>query len=198
MKGLITMRSTAVALIIVAALLALSCGGSETGFHRSDKGPADLRVSAIPSVIDTGEQIEVRVHVSDIAAGGIMLKLRVPLGLRWVDNSTFLQAGSRIYEFAPQTVESDTGHTYLVFFFTPFSFNGAIAGELVNTFFGQQEVSSGFVEVDADPDDPEVEDWEEFDIAAPLFTAQDRASIQVRGENHGNTSSGGSTSSQGS
>jgi hypothetical protein len=172
-----------------------SCGGSDSGFKRSEDGAAKVRLTVQPTTIDTGELMQVSTLVWDFRYPEIVLKVRCPAGLQYLDDSAFVRVGNRLQQFWPSTVEADSTYRYVVFDVAPGNFGGSNSGEVVFQLFGDAAVNSGFVEVDADPDLSEIP---EFSVSDPKFSAKDRVNIRVRGDQSNSASSSGSHASAGS
>jgi len=136
-------------------------------------------LNVAPTVIDTGDIMKVTVDIQSVDPLGAALKVRFPVGLLYVPESSILEAGGMKFEIAPQKNVSDSDNVYLIFYITNLSFGGNPAGQLSFKLLGDDEVSEGEVGVDTDLDDPRVENAEEFDVEDPDFTAQDSVSVRV-------------------
>jgi hypothetical protein len=174
----------------VAALLLSSPTGCGTGGGGGDGdfvGAATVTISASPNRIDTGDQTLVSTRISEINDRGIALKFKFPSGLRYVPKSASLDAGGEEKEIDPtfQATSSRENDNYLVFFLTQSQFQPAgrdyngESGTLTIRLEGTSSVRDGFVEIDPDVDDPDIENSSEFDVNEPEFTAEDAASIEV-------------------
>lgn len=168
---------------------AIGCGGGGGGGGGSDfVGAANVTMLVQPNSIDTGDQAEVRAIIGEVNANGIALKFRFPAGLRFVPRSASLTVNQTSMDLTPQfnvTSENDN-ENYVVFFLAQSLFRtsgqeyqgeqGAVTFQLE----GVSEIREGEVEVDADVDDPDIDNAAEFTVTKPEFSAVDQASIEVK------------------
>lgn len=122
----------------------------------------------------------VTVRISDVHTNGIVLKLRYPSGLRYVTASSLLTINDSEGDATPRINDGSGNTTYLVFFFSQAAF-GDNEGVLTLELEGVSSISDGEIEVDADVDDPKIDNANEFSIDAPEFAAEDSATIDVVG-----------------
>ena len=94
----------------------------------------------------------------------------------------------------PTENESDSTHTYLVFYLTAEGLGHSGSGTLFMTLEGVSDVTDDVIEVDVDLDDPTENNRTEFDISDPQFDAQDQDSIRVGSGSSSSTSSSSSSS----
>jgi hypothetical protein len=173
--------------LIAASTLCLAsltgCGGD--GDDDSDSpnysGAARVIVRNSPARIDTGDRTKVRINISNINENGIMLKILYPDGLRFVPNSAELVLDSdpeNEDELTPaHNVEGDDG-MFLIFYLSEDDLdqeNGVLSFELE----GISSVREGKIEVDADVNDPLIDDATEFNAQDPEFLSESESSIEV-------------------
>ena len=174
------MRFVLVSVAIVAVVSLLSCGGGGGG-DDSFVGAANVSIRVTPSEIDTGDRMLVTVNISDVHPNGIILKIRYPRGLAYVPDSATLAVNEAEFDIGPSVDTADDRVNYLVFFLSQDSFSTNLTGEITLQLEGSARVSEGLVEVDADVDDPLIDNTVEFDIENPEFGAEDLAIVEVRG-----------------
>ena len=170
-------------LLLALCLVALtSCGGSGSG-SIDFVGAANVRVEATPSTIDTGDRMRVRVRISDTNFNDLIIKIRYPDNLIYVPATATIQYLDDPEDATPNFNLSDDGETYLVFFFDADDFEGLDEATLEFQLRGLSILREGDLEVDADVDDPLINNDREFDISQPEFTPEDSVSIKILGEN---------------
>jgi hypothetical protein len=165
----------------------MGCGGGGGGDSTDFSGAATVSLSLTPSVLDSGDRTQITVEVGDVHPNGIALKLRYPTGLAYVPKSATLLVGEKETDIAPRNVvtSTDGGSVYLVFYLPQKLFKRAKEiysgepGTVQLQLVGKSSVKDGLVEVDADVDDPTVNDNIEFNVATPEFLAEDQQSITV-------------------
>ena len=175
------LSSVVSALVLFAFLPACSGGGGGGG--SGFVGAANVSIDVSPGSIDTGDRSEVRVQISDVHPNGIILKIRFPTALTYVLNSAVLEVSGDEVDISPAVSQTDNNDNYLVFFLPQDSFGseGEESGTVVVQLEGAEDTSSGKVEVDADVDDPLINNDVEFNISEPEFAAEDERSIEVNG-----------------
>jgi len=165
----------------VVCLLILSlgaCGGSSGGGD-DFAGAGRVSVSASPKEIDIGDRQKVTVDISDTNDDGVILKMRYPSGLSYVQDSSFLEVDERELDIGPQVNADDGNEVYLVYFFPKSLFDENGDGVLTFLLEGNDEVTRGKIEVDIDVDDPLIDDSNEFDTSNPEFQSEDEVDIKV-------------------
>lgn len=169
---------------LVTALLCgclASCGGGGGG---SDFiGAAVVSVQTTPSTIDTGDRMLVTSELFEVHENGILLKYRFPSGLEYVLDSASLVVAGNDDETAidPSVNSQEDGQTYVVFFLRASQFGDEGRGTVSLQLKGVDRVVSGTVEVDADVNDPLIDDGAEFEVADPEFEAEDSTGVAVEG-----------------
>ncbi len=164
-------------------LTAASCGSGSGDGDSSFIGAAVVSISTSPKVIDTGDRTKVQVTIDDVHPDGIALKIFYPHGLEYVENSAVLKIDDSTVN-VPPAVNRSAGSTlrsgtYLVFFFPANLFSEG-RGILNFELEASDIVQRGEIAVDADVDDPLIENPGEFDIENPEFGAEDAVEISVR------------------
>lgn len=167
-----------------AALIPLtSCGGGGGGGGDGDEdfvGAALVAIATSPSEIDTGDRTRVTVEIAEVHENGIAVKIRFPTGLAYIPSSAFLQVQRSSLDATPTHNLPSGNNNFLVFFFSKGAF-GDNSGTLVLELEGLSSVTDGVVEVDADVDDPRVDNQAEFTVENAEFAAEDAADIAVEG-----------------
>jgi hypothetical protein len=172
-----------VVLSLFCALLPLglgACGGDSDDDDSEFVGAARVSVQNAPSKIDTGDRTRVRIGISAVNENGIALKILYPEGLAFVENSAVLELSEdETEELVPAlNVEGDDGF-YLLFFLSEDQFEERKRGVLELQLEGISSVRDGKIEIDADVNDPLIEDSEEFDLEDPQFVSESESSIEV-------------------
>ena len=163
--------------IFISIFLA-SCGG---GGSSSFIGAANVRIETSPNSIDTGDRTKTEITISDVNSNGIILKIFFPSGLSYVSDSSFLKVDDNNIDISPTFNESGTGGNYLVYFLSQEIFNNDGSGKLSVEFEASSKFNDRKIEVDADVNDPLIEDGSEFDSDNPEFASESSASIEVTG-----------------
>ena len=172
--------------LFLTSLFALaSCGGGGGGGSSDPTEvptqPASVVLDVIPKSIDTGDKFTVIAYVQDVVTDGIFLKIRVPVSVLYVSFSGTLEVNGQVSTIRPQFYQSDTTYNYLVYKLDPSLIPAGVEGKLSVQFQGSKAVSSGTIAVDADYNDPKINDALEFNVADPQFTAQDSVDVKVAG-----------------
>ena len=183
-------------LILLAAFI-VGCGigpsnGDDTDSGEGDPAQVSLRVN--PRVIDSGDRIKVAIDIYAIEDPEIAVKIRIPVALSYVVDSSTLTVDNVIYDAGPLDNESDSNYTYLVYYLDEDNFALSDQGLLELTLKGESNIANGKVAVDIDLDDPEISNSQEFDIANPQFDSQASEDVRV-GPASSSSTSGGSSSS---
>lgn len=174
-------------LTIVLGALAGCGGGSGDGASSDFVGAARVSVKCSPKEIDSGDRTQVSVTLSQVHENGVAVKMRFPVGLRYVPSSSYLMVGEREIDVSPTvnaTSEAEDAR-YVVFYLTQEQFSrpnqdyNGDSGVLLVQLEGQKTVTDGEIEVDPDVDDPAEDNSTEFDINSPEFISEASASISV-------------------
>jgi hypothetical protein len=175
-------------LLGVSLSAALGCGGGGGGGGGDTfVGAASVNVNATPSRIDSGDRTLVAIELSNVHENGIAVKVRYPVGLRYVASSAILQIGEKEIDVSPtvNAVADEEDSVYLVFYLTQSQFRRSNqeyegeSGTLVVQLEGRRSIIDGEIEVDPDVDDPAEDNSVEFDINNPEFISEASASIEV-------------------
>ena len=172
------------------------CGlGGGGGGGGEPSGPAEVRVSAEPNNIDTGDEMEVGVELTSFREDALALKVRFPKGLAYVPNSTAIITDGNATDGSPDINKTDDTNRYLVFYLDrdAFGVNEDSRMEIFFSLEGRADVPSGAIAVDVDLDNPRHGNGREFDIDNPKFDAKDDTNIRV-GEESSNSNSSSSSS----
>ena len=171
----------ALAVTLAASVGVLTACGGGGGGGGDFIGAAEVYLDVNPETFDTGDRSEIRASIDQVDENGIFLKFKFPKAVSYVKNSAFLQSDGDDIDVSP-SVNRDVGNdTYLVFILARHLFDEGGGGELRFQVEGDQEVTTGTIEVDADVDDPLIANDHEFSAQNPEFGAEDSVDIQVRG-----------------
>lgn len=175
-----TTRSLLLFLILALQLTACGVGG---GGGNGDSAPsaAEVDVDADPSNIDTGDRMSVAVYLYEISDGGVMLKIKTPVGLDYVTDSGILEVDGQNIDVSPTTNKSDAAANYIVYFLPRRFFGDSNQGILHIRYSASAAIAKGSIDVDPDFNDPDVTDSKEFSIDAPNFSAEASKEIVVTG-----------------
>ena len=179
-----SMRSSLLFVLLLVLLLCglTACGGGDDEETTEFVGAARVEISTSPGSIDTGDRTKVTVKIEDVHRDGIILKVLYPGALHYVVDSARLGVGSTRTNVAPAWDEpADTtvdSPVYLVFFLARQSFKSN-AGELSFELEALRALQNGEIGVDADVNDPLIDDPGEFDVRNPEFDAEASATITV-------------------
>jgi hypothetical protein len=174
-------------LIAFSLVAAIGCGGGGGGGADEFVGAARVSVRCSPQNIDSGDRTQVSITLSQVHENGIAVKVRFPVGLKYVPSSSFLKVGERELDASPAVnATSETEEmNYVVFYLTQGQFSRTTqeyageAGTLLIQLEGRKTVTDGEIEVDPDVDDPAEDNSTEFDITSPEFISEASASISV-------------------
>lgn len=165
------------------ALFLLGCGGSGGSSDSDFVGAAESKLTIAPNTIDTGDRALARIELSNVYQDGIMLKVRYPLGLRFISGSTLLgltKDDKDAREVAPTIIGAAKDQNYLIYFINPKSSRKDDQKYYLSfEFEGTQKIRDGEIEIDADIDDPNIVNTLEFTLADPEFLAESSATINV-------------------
>lgn len=165
--------------ILIVALISLhGCGGGGGG-GEDFIGAANVRITASPNRIDTGDRTLVKISIRDVHENGIALKVRFPVGLVYVRDSAVLTVGNSQVDAGPLNNVAPGDQIYLVYYFSRDIFGKEEHGDLRFELEATGEITDGQIEVDADVDDPLIDNEDEFDATAPEFLAESSASLVV-------------------
>ena len=176
-------------LLSLTIVAAAGCGGGggDEGGAGDFVGAARVSVRCSPKSIDSGDRTQVSINLSQVHENGIAVKIRFPIGLRYVPSSSFLMVGEREVDVTPTVnLTSETEElNYVVFYLSQSQFSrsnqeyGGETGTLLVQLEGRKTVTDGEIEVDPDVDDPAEDNSLEFDITSPEFISEASASISV-------------------
>lgn len=171
-------------LLSTFTFLLLLSGCSGGGGGDDFIGAADVSINASPNRIDSQDRTRVRVSISRVTSEGILLKIRYPRGLTYAPSTSTLVVSEDEFNIEPSINTEIEGDVYLVYFLSSSLFNvqsddEGDSGELTLELIGVSTVNDGSIEVDADVDDPLVENTVEFDASNPAFEAESETSIEV-------------------
>lgn len=181
-KHKISLRIIRSSLLVALSGLLVACGGGGGGGGGGDFiGSAQVTIRTSPQTIDTGDRTQTEVAISRVNDSGVILKLRTPLGLKYVLASAFLKADNSEYDVSPQVNAVQGNFNYVVFFLPQSAFSKNKEGKLTVLFEATSRISDGKIEVDPDVDDPTISNATEFDITNPEFLGEDEVRIEVKG-----------------
>jgi len=138
-------------------------------------GGADFSLSVSPSQIDTGDRTQVKLELNEIHPDGIIIKIRFPSELSYVEGSTELEVAEEEIELAPNFLVTDENDDwYLVFFLDEDLFGFEEEGVLTLELRAVDELEGGEIELDVD-----IRDTDSFDVNQPEFSPEDSDFIEV-------------------
>ncbi len=163
--------------LFAAGFTACDGGGGESFF-----GAAYTRIDAEPNQVDVGDSTFVTIKVDDFNDRSFFLKVRYPAGLRLLDRSSFIRVAGEDVRRRPNKNfrYSGDGKTYLVYFISKDEIAGKDETRVTFKLVGMERVSKGDIEVDADIDDPSIDNFLEIDEQNPKFDSESKTEVQVR------------------
>ena len=166
--------------LLSSLFLGCGVGGGGGGTDAASDIAASVEVAISPGVVDTGDRTTATVYIDNVSEDGVVIKLRFPIGIRYILGSSELQIDGDSIAVAPTTNVTDEKNGYLVYFFRKSLF-GDSSAFLELKLLATAKVTKGLVEVDADLNDTSVDDQDEFQVATPNFSAQGSDGIVVNG-----------------
>ena len=163
--------------VLLSGVVGCSSGGGDDDSDFVGAAVATIRTS--PNTIDTGDRTRVLATLREVNEEGVALKFRFPSELFYVTGSAKLIVDDKEIDASPTVNTSDDRESYLVFYFSQSQFDEDMRGAVMFDLEAADEVSDEEIEVDADVDDPLVDNAVEFSIDRPEFGAEDSASIEV-------------------
>lgn len=177
----------------MAALFAVCGCGSDSNDNNSSLdnsnseefyGAGQIDLSAEPQTIDTGDRLRVYVRIENAHPDGIILKLQYPAAFKYVQSSAKLQTNRGQTEVGPSfdDPEDSTPEAarFLVFFLAAEDFDKTNSGVLTFELQAIRSLTEGEIGVDADVDDPAVENPGEFDIGNPQYQPEASVTVSVK------------------
>jgi hypothetical protein len=156
-----------------------SCGGGGGGGGGDFLGAARVFIEARPVRIDTGDRMQVSIDISQIHPDGILLKIKFPVGLRYVQSSSNFTTNQETFDATPIFNVRDEEIRYLVYAVKRSSFGEREKGKLNLELQGVSVTESGEIQVDPDVDNPLVPNSEEFSASDPDFSPEDGLGVAV-------------------
>lgn len=175
---------SAVKLLITTSLCIATlsnCGGGGGGGGGDFIGAAEVTVRASPSSIDTGDRMLVTAEISSVNDSGIALKFKYPDGLGYVPSSSSLVVKDQSIDITPTVNHNENNFIYLVYYLKKSFFGSDNKGKVELFLEGKSAVVDGVLSIDADVDNPNIDNSVEFDPKNPGFTAQDMIDVKVGG-----------------
>lgn len=177
----ISTRFTLVTLSCLNLALA-SCGGGGGGSGDNFPGAANVSIQIEPGEIDTGDRALAIADVSDVREN-MILKFRFPTVLSYVPATATIEIDGREKDITPNINTTDAAnYGYLVFFLGTRDFGDSKEGKIRFQLQANDSSKEGKIEIDADVDDPLIDNLAEFTIANPEFAAEDDVTINVIGQ----------------
>ncbi len=170
--------------LMLVSMLSLVCGCGGGHHHHGDYvGAAEVSITATSRSIDTVDRTFVKVVISKLHQDGIALKIRFPGGLTYVPNSSSLKIDGQSYGTNPDVNVAESASIkaskYIVYYFSHDLFEERQYGELSFELEAKSAVKKGYIEVDADVDDPLIDNSVEFNVDNPEFQAESIVGIKV-------------------
>jgi len=167
------------ALIVADCLVA--CGGGGGGGGSDFIGAAQVNIQASPTRIDTADRMLVQAQVDEVNESGISLKFKFPFGMAYVSGSASLVADAQSLDITPTVNVAENNFRYVVFYLDQDTFGKGKNGRVEFFLEGVSRVIEGKLEVDADVDNPLINNDVEFDAKNPDFAAEDSVVVNVEG-----------------
>jgi hypothetical protein len=161
--------------ILLAALSIAQTGCGGGGGGGGFEGPATVNFQLSPRTIDTGDRCRAELQISDLHPDGVLLKVRYPTELRYVDGSGELRVDGSEDSLVPVALVTEDSDTYLVFSIAERTLGEGGHGTLTFELQAFDTVERATVGIDADVDATAV-----FDPKNPQFAAEDEIDVTVR------------------
>ena len=156
------------------------CGGGGGG--GSFEGAAFVNIDATPNRIDSGDRMTVTVRLEEVNISGVILKLRLPTALAYISNTSTIEIDGATRSLPPTfNAAAADGFTYLVFVIPHGYFGDNSSGVLTASLRGVAAIADSAIEVDPDIYDPGASFASQFSAADPLFSAEDKINVTVKG-----------------
>lgn len=180
------LAACALFILSLSVLVLSSCvgGGGGGGGGGDSLEPAEVIIDASPVKIDSGDRMRVTLDLYNIDEKGVLLKVRYPIQLDYIEGSSYLRVLGEKVEINP-AVNITTGNsgeefTYLVYDLPKTAFgeqNDATLGFILE---GTSATTDGVIAVDPDFNDPSLTIDEKFSGTAPQFDPVQSFGIEVR------------------
>jgi len=157
----------------------ISCGGDNSNDNKFI-GAAIVSVETSPKKFDTGDRTKVKVQISDLHPNGISLKINIPSNLEYVNGTGVIKIKDQSFPLSPQSIVNSNQGLFLVFYMNNSIFDNH-TGELFFELEAINPLEYGLIAVDADVDDPAIDNSVEFSSLNPEFIAEDSVEIEVIG-----------------
>ena len=172
-------------LFLLTLILLASCGDDNDN-DNSFVGAADIQLDVTPNEIDTGDRTQVSVEITNINSSGIILKILYPEALSFVSNSGSLEIDGDETDLTPSVLAPGDAGQFAVFFIPARDISAEDILEdpetrLTFVLEANETLENGVIAVDADVDDPLIDNSVEFNIDQPQFVTEDREEISVIG-----------------
>jgi hypothetical protein len=168
--------------LLIAALFSLSsCGGGGGGGNpEAPLKAARVNIEREPGSIALGDRMRVWVHISDVDVNGVIIKLRYPVALGYLKDSSTLEVSGEQVVIDPARKQSQADpYFYLIYYIPKSAFGDDDYGVLSFVVRSSQLIDDGVIEVDTDLHIPGRTPSAEFSVKNPLFAAEDQKSIEV-------------------
>lgn len=167
-------------LLACSPALLSSCGGGGGG-GGDFIGAANVSIGVSPGKIDRGDRTRVRIDIDQPHSDGILLKVRFPADLAFVPNSADLTVDGDDSRVTPAINQVAGNDVYLVFFLGHSQFGEDERGYMEFELEAIESNKDAQIEVDADVDDPLIDNPGEFSVDNPEFEAEDADRIEISG-----------------
>lgn len=160
-------------LFIALTVFLSSCGGGGSGTTQF-VGAAEVNVNTTPHELDAGDRTLVEIEVRNSHPDGIALKIKYPIGLEYVEATSFVEVEGQVIDIDPGTEVVIEDATYLVYYLPQSVFGNDNFGKVFFQLVARSAVDDGSIEVDPDADYTKT-----FDPNVPDFFADDDTSFTV-------------------
>jgi hypothetical protein len=169
-------------LLMVLVVSLAACMGGGGGGGSDFVGAAIVNIDTTPNRIDPGDRSATRVLLNEVHENGILLKIRFPKGIKYVENSAKFRSDVVEEEEEIDAIfndDSEDGFVYVVFCLPSSKFGDDRQGELNLELVGVSAVSDGRLGADPDVRESRSGSTCTFKIKNPEYNAEDDIKIEV-------------------
>ncbi|RIL09039.1 MAG: hypothetical protein DCC75_07490 [Proteobacteria bacterium] len=105
-------------LILITASIFLSawiagCGGGSSNSFSS--GAARVEIDADPRKVDVGDRVEVNLNIEDVDEAGVIIKIRFPNELTYIEDSSIFYVDDEELERSPDSIHTSNDNYFLIY-----------------------------------------------------------------------------------
>ncbi len=174
-------RTFSVVLAMLCIVTLSHCGGGGGGGEdNAELHGANADVDLDPSQIKIGDRTLVRAILWEVASSGVLVKIRYPEALSYIDGTALVKVGDSRTGITPVIgPRKSKNWIYLVYLITRDSVGDDNYGELFLQLRGVILNSAADVEVDLDLHNPALDPDEEFRVREPFYSAEDSTRVEI-------------------